>query len=229
MSNTPRLLSVPIGDLAARQPGAVAVFQSFGLDFCCRGDRTLAQALDAAHAPSDRVLPALAAAARAAVEADNTWADAPASVLIEHIKTRYHAVHLQELPRLRDLAAKVEAAHHDKPNVPSGLATLLARLLAEIRIHQQREEIVLFPLLLKGGGPVAASTIQIMRAEHGDHGTTLALIDKITHDREAPPEACTTWRALYLGLTMFRDDLMMHVHLENNILFPRYEHVEGVG
>jgi regulator of cell morphogenesis and NO signaling len=229
MSDSTTLLSARIGDIAARRPGAATVFQNFGFDFCCGGDRTLSEAIDAAHVLPARVLAALASAAPAAGAAGEAWADAPASLLIEHIKTRDHALHLQEIPQLRDLATKVEVVHRDNPNVPSGLAVLLARLLAEIQVHQQREEVVLFPSLLLGGGSMAASAIQVMRAEHDDHGAELALIDKITHNRSVPAEACATWRGLYLGLTKLNDDLTMHVHLENNILFPRYEHAEEVG
>lgn len=227
MSDSAPLLSTRIGDLAARWPGAVAVFRSFGLDFCCGGERTLSEAIAAAHAPSDRVLDALTVSMPAVLDDGAAWTDASTGALIEHIKTRYHLVHLQELPQLHDLAAKVEVVHRDNPNVPAGLHDVLARLTAEVRVHQQREEVVLFPMLLQGGGALAASAIQVMRAEHDNHGAALELIDEITNNRTAPAEACTTWRALYLGLTKLRDDMMMHVHLENNVLFPRYEHPEG--
>jgi len=229
MSDATPLLSARIGDLAGHRPGAAAIFQSFGLDFCCGGDRTLAEAIDVAHVQPEDVLAALAVSTAATGEAGETWAETPTSALIEHIRTRYHAVHLGELPRLRDLARKVEAAHRGHADVPSGLADLLARVLADVRVHQQREEILLFPLLVQGGGPMAESAIQVMRAEHDDHGAALALIDRITHDRTAPAEACATWRALCLGLTKFHDDLTMHVHLENNILFPRFERAAGAG
>lgn len=228
MSDSTSLLSARIGDIAARRPGAATVFQNFGFDVCCGGDRTLSEVIDATHALPARVLAALAAAAPAARAAGETWADAPASLLIEHIKTRYHPLHVQEIPQLRDLSTRVEVVHRDNPNVPSGLADLLARLLAEIPVHQHREEVVLFPFLLRGGGTLAASAIQIMRAEHDD-GAELALIDKITYNRSVPADACATCRGRYLGLTKLNDDLMMHVHLENNILFLLYEYGEEVG
>lgn len=223
MSDTAPLLSARIGDLAGYHPGAATVFQNFGLDFCCGGKRTLAEAIDVAHAETRDVLAALEATAATGAASTEAMTDTATDALIEHIKTRYHAVHLEELPRLHGLARKVEAVHRQHADVPAGLAKLLARTLADVRVHQQREEMVLFPLLLQGGEPLAASVIQVMRAEHDDHGATLALIDRITHDRSAPADACATWRALYLGLTKFRDDLTMHVHLENNILFPRFE------
>lgn len=217
------LMTTSLGQIAASRAGAASVFQTFGIDFCCHGDRTLADALASQGiAPA----PVLAALGIATIERFDDWREASTPALIEHIKTRYHAVHMAELPALRDLAAKVEAAHCRNPVVPAGLSKALARLFAEMRLHQQREEVVLFPLLLKGGGGMTRNAIQVMRSEHEDHGEALAKIEEITHRRFAPPEACASWRALYLGLAKFHDDLTMHVHLENNVLFPRFETME---
>lgn len=218
------LMTAPVGQIAASRAGAASVFQTFGVDFCCQGGRTLAEALALQGiAPA----PVLAALMSAATEPLDDWRDASTPALIDHIKTRYHAVHLAELPKLRDLAAKVQTTHRKHPAVPAGLAETLARLIAEIRLHQMREEVVLFPLLAQGGGDMARNAIQVMRAEHDDHGAALARIEAITHGRVAPAEACASWRALYLGLGKFHDDLTMHVHLENNILFPRFETAEA--
>ncbi len=218
------LLNAPVGQIAASRAGAASVFQSFGIDFCCQGKRTLAEALDGQGiAPQ----PVLAALLSAAAEPLDDWREASTAALIDHIKTRYHAVHLAELPNLRDFAAKVETTHRKHPAVPAGLTEALSHLIAEIRLHQQREEVVLFPLLAQGGDDMARSAIQVMRAEHDDHGAALARIEAITGGRVAPQGACATWRALYMGLGKFRDDLTMHVHLENNILFPRFEATEG--
>lgn len=219
------LMNTPVGQIAASRASAASVFQSFGIDFCCQGKLTLAEALAGQGIASQ---PVIAALMSGDIEPLDDWRDASTPALIEHIKTRYHAVHLAELPNLRDLAAKVELTHRKHPAVPAGLAETLSRLFAEMRLHQQREEVVLFPLLLQGGGDMARSAIKVMRAEHEDHGAALAGIEVLTGDRGVVPQgACATWRALYLGLGKFHDDLMMHVHLENNILFPRFEATEG--
>ncbi|MGC9272023.1 iron-sulfur cluster repair di-iron protein [Acidiphilium sp.] len=217
------LLNAPVGQIAANRAGAASVFQSFGIDFCCQGKRTLTEALaEQGIAPQ----PVLAALLSTAVEPLDDWREASTPTLIDHIKMRYHAVHLAELPNLRNLAAKVETTHRKHPAMPAGLAELLARLIAEIRLHQQREEVALFPLLAQGGGDIARTAIQVMRVEHDDHGAALTRIEAITGGRVTPQGACATWRALYLGLDKFHDDLTMHVHLENNILFPRFETME---
>lgn len=213
------LSSLPIGQIAAMLPGAAAVFLHHGVDFCCGGGQRLA---DAAAARSLDLPSVLAELAEVPAATNDAWYDADTAQLIEHIKTRYHAVHLRELPWLIRLARKVEAAHKDNPEVPRGLTDLLIRINAEVKIHQQREEVILFPMMLRGGAPMIASAIATMRAEHDDHGIALAEIDRLTHDRMAPIDACPTWKALCLGLTKFHDDLTLHVHLENNILFPRF-------
>ncbi|HEX7388461.1 MAG TPA: DUF542 domain-containing protein [Acidiphilium sp.] len=214
------LASLPVGHIAATMPGAAAVFIQHGVDFCCGGDQRLAEAAAARNLDLATVIAELGEWTDAA---DQAWNDAETPVMIEHIKIRYHETHLRELPTLIQLARKVEAAHKNNAVVPAGLGDLLSRLFAEIRVHQQREEIVLFPMLLRGGDPMAASAIATMRAEHDDHGAALTEIDRLTHGRTVPPDGCATWNALCTGLTKLYEDMIMHVHLENNILFPRFE------
>lgn len=213
------LSTLPIGQIAAMLPGAAAVFLHHGVDFCCGGEQRLTEAAAARTLDLPSVLAELAEVPAATGDA---WYDAETPQVIEHIKTRYHAVHLRELPWLIRLARKVEAAHKDNLEAPRGLTDLLMRINAEVKIHQQREEVILFPMMLRGGAPMIASAIATMRAEHDDHGTALAEIDRLTHGRMAPADACPTWKALCLGLTKFHNDLTLHVHLENNILFPRF-------
>lgn len=210
-----------VGRIAATLPGAAGVFQDHGVDFCCGGDQTLAEAAARRAIDVDAIISELAVACPAG-NAKEFADDVPSTQLIEHIKTRYHVTHLQELPWLIRLAGKVEAAHRYNAVVPAGLGDLLTRLRAEMIIHQKREEAVLFPMMLTGGGTMIAAAIATMRAEHDDHGASLSAIDRLTHGRTAPDDACATWRALCTGLTKFRNDLVIHVHLENNVLFPRF-------
>lgn len=215
-----------VGRIAATLPGAAGVFQDHGVDFCCGGDQTLADAAAKRALDVDAIISELAAAGPAG-DATKFADDVPSAQLIEHIKTRYHAIHLRELPWLIRLAGKVEAAHRHNAVVPAGLVDLLAHLRAEMTLHQKREEVVLFPMMLAGGGPMITAAIATMRVEHDDHGASLSAIDRLTHDRTAPNDACATWRALCTGLTKFHNDLVMHVHLENNVLFPRFTNTKA--
>lgn len=214
------LVNRPVGQIAADIPGAALVFRDHKIDFCCAGKKTLADVASRHGLDAE----ALAAEIAAHPVADADAASSRATdALIDHIIERYHREHLRELPVLIEYASKVETKHAGRPGAPSGLADVLSRLLAEMRVHQQREEVILFPMMKQGGGMMVAAAIGQMRAEHEDHGAALERIDALTQNRQPPSNACATWRALYTGLTKFHDDVISHVHLENNVLFPRFE------
>lgn len=208
-----------LADIAATLPGATAVFRRAKLDFCCGGKVPLAEAAST----KGLSLPALEAdlaeiAARAlpATLPDSTEA------LIDLIETRYHAAHRRELPELIRLAKRVEVAHAEHPAVPRGIAGLLAELTEELDAHMLKEEQILFPMMRRGGHPMIGQPIAVMLAEHDDAGDKLHRLEDMTGGFEVPEGACPTWRALYTGGRKFADDLMEHIHTENNVLFPRF-------
>lgn len=210
----------PLGQLAKRIPGATRIFDTYQFDFCCGGRKSLHDA-----AVERGIDPAVVAGelqalqAQAIAGADRDWDAATTTELIDHILTRYHAVHRQQLPELIRLAARVEQVHGDRPDCPVGLAELLREMHQELESHMWKEEQILFPMLARAAGSHAAGPIGVMRAEHDQHGEALDQLAALTHDITLPAAACNTWRALYLGLRTFRTDLMQHIHLENNILF----------
>lgn len=210
--------SETLAAVASRLPGATAVFRRHGLDFCCGGDRSLADAANEAHLRVDGLIAELAEldpeAAQAAPEAPDA--------LIDHILERYHETHRRELPELIRLAERVEIAHKAHPKVPAGIAAALRELAAELESHMQKEEIVLFPLMRSGGAPMIGHPIARMRLEHDEHGERLRRLEELTGNLTLPEDACPTWTALYRGLGKLIDDLMEHVHLENNRLFPQF-------
>ncbi len=224
-ASTTDLADRSLGQLAVELPGATAVFRKLKLDFCCGGLVSLRQAaLDKSLDLADLVNQ-LAALQRPDVLPDNM---APAA-LIDHIISRYHEVHRAQLPELVRMARRVEAVHRDHPGVPAGLAALLEEMELELLGHMQKEEAILFPLLKAGGSPYADQPIGVMRAEHTSHGQALDQVHDLTHDMQPPEGACNTWRALYAGLAQFTDDLINHIHLENNVLFPAFEAARDSG
>lgn len=212
-------LDQAIGQIAVDLPGATAVFRRLKLDFCCGGQISLKQAAADKGLDVHAVLAELMAIAR-----DNQLpcVTEPAT-LIDHILTRYHAVHRGQLPELIRMAHRVEAVHRENPLVPTGLADLLEAMEQELLSHMSKEESVLFPMLQAGGSPFINQPIAMMRAEHADHGTMLEMLETLTNDAIPPDGACTTWRALYAGIAQFRDDLVNHIHLENNVLFAQFD------
>jgi regulator of cell morphogenesis and NO signaling len=205
-----------LSQLATDIPGATAVFRKYKLDFCCGGKAPLAEAAAAKGLDGEAIAAELAALKPAAEDAPKE-----ASALIAHILVRYHEVHRRELPELIRLAKRVEAVHGDRPDAPKGLAAILAPFARELDDHMRKEEHVLFPLMATGGNDFIRHPIAAMRMEHSEAGDTLKQLEPFAG--EPPADACTTWRALNAGLAKFCDDLMMHIHLENNVLFPAFE------
>lgn len=209
-----------LADIAATLPGATGVFRRHKLDFCCGGRVRLSQAA------TDRELGLSELEAELqAVAALGLRSERPESTddLISLIETRFHAVHRRELPELIRLARRVEAVHKQHPAAPRGIAALLERMSGELEVHMKKEELILFPAMRRGGHPMIAQPIAMMLAEHDDHGVHLRELEALTGDFVAPDDACPTWRALYVGAKKLADDLMEHIHTENNVLFPRFQ------
>jgi regulator of cell morphogenesis and NO signaling len=206
----------PIGEIAARLPGAAAVFRRYKLDFCCGGASTLAEEAVRRDAPLAEIEDALAAL----VSGPSDLPEAT-DALIRHIITRFHEVHRRELPELIALARRVERVHAGSPDVPTGLAALLDEIETELEEHMTKEEQVLFPMM-RSSHPLIATPIGVMRHEHDAHADRLHALEAITHGHASPEGACTSWRALYAGTRKLADDLVEHMHIENNILFPRF-------
>jgi regulator of cell morphogenesis and NO signaling len=207
-----------LGDIAASLPGATAIFRRHKLDFCCGGSQSLQQA--AAHKGLD---PTQIEAELAQLSSEDQSLPDGVEELIQHILDRYHRVHRREVPELINLAMRVERVHAGHPAAPAGLTNLLERMHAELESHMAKEEQVLFPMMLAGGNPMIVHPIGMMRHEHDDHGENLAALAALTRDMTPPEDACNSWRALYGGLAKLAEDLTEHIHIENNILFPRFE------
>ena len=140
--------------------------------------------------------------------------------MIDFIISRYHDTHRRELPELIQLARRVERVHAEHPAAPRGLAEFLTQVNADLGSHMQKEELVLFPMI-RAGHPSVSAPIAAMKAEHVDHGEALEELAALTDDMQPPQGACGSWRALYAGLRKLSNDLIDHIHVENNILFPR--------
>jgi regulator of cell morphogenesis and NO signaling len=207
-----------VAEIATRLPGATAVFRAHRIDYCCGGARPLAEAA------AERAVPL----AQIEAELDRLAPDAPreapqeTNALIGYILSRFHDTHRRELPELLQLAERVEARHVGHAKVPAGLHAALQEAAAALEEHMVKEERILFPLMMQGGHPMITAPIARMRVEHDEHGVRLDRLEVLAHDLALPEDACPTWRALYAGLRKLIDDVHEHVHLENNLLFPRF-------
>lgn len=209
-----------LASLATQRAGASRVFARHHLDFCCHGNVSLAEACAKRGLDPKEVIREIAAQERGP-DAPSAWESRSLNSLITHLLDRYHRDHRAELPRLVTMARRVEQVHAEKAECPRGLAAAMGRLFEELDLHMQKEEQILFPLIVSGRGAAAGGPIHVMEREHEDVAADLERIRGLTRDYVPPEGACGTWRALYLGLAEFERELMEHVHLENHILFPR--------
>jgi regulator of cell morphogenesis and NO signaling len=223
-----------VREIALEQPALMRVFENFGIDYCCGGGKTLAEACAARAVEVDRVVAALKFAAIAPAPAAEDWTRSSQEELTAHIVATHHAYVKKELPRLATLAEIVVKRHGAAhPKLPE-LQAALARLDEELSQHLGKEEAILFPYIVQLEGFLAgqsprptacfgavAKPIQKMTREHEAAGALLAQMRCLSSNFTAPEEACPTFHAFYDGLREFEQDLHRHIHLENNILFPR--------
>lgn len=212
-------LDSTVAAIAAELPGAADLFRRSFINFCCGGAVPLRAAAERAGLSPDDLLAELQALEQAA----GREAPDETGPLIDHLVSRYHETHRRELEFLIPLAQKVERVHGDHPAAPSGLATALSALHAELEGHMMHEERVIFPMMREGRDVRMTRPILQMREEHGDAARLLRDIEHAAHGMALPAGACNSWTALYTGLRKFTDDLVAHMHLEDNVLFPRFE------
>ncbi|MGZ6057454.1 MAG: iron-sulfur cluster repair di-iron protein [Isosphaeraceae bacterium] len=236
-------LDQTVREIAIEHPATVRVFESLGIDYCCGGKRTLKDACERAGVPVERTLDLLAQIEEHTPSEAANWAGASAQELIRHIVGRHHSYVRSETPCLTTMFDKVVSRHgQDHPELAS-IRDLFSALTQELFAHMLKEENVLFPYLEKLDAavtrgeippPAVFGSVELpisrMLADHDDAGELLAKMRVLSSGYSAPESACPTYRALYHGLEEFERDLHQHVHLENNILFPRALHMEqGTG
>jgi regulator of cell morphogenesis and NO signaling len=213
-------LQWPVGQIAIQIPGATALFFKNKINFCCNGDKRLSEVLEQKQLPADDFITQLEGLAQQSQQQVDYQA-LDNRELIEHLLQRYHEVHRQQLPELIRLAQRVETVHAEHPLCPKGLAAHLQNMYQELADHMHKEEAILFPMLAAGAPPMVSGPISVMMADHEQHRKEIETIYQLTHQVTPHADACNTWRALYLGLQEFIQDLNTHIHIENDVLFAR--------
>jgi regulator of cell morphogenesis and NO signaling len=233
-------LTETVREIALNQPSSIRVFEQFGIDYCCGGKKPLALACTEQDIEIGSLLAALQAAADKPDAGGQHWGGASLESLIGHIISTHHEYVKRELPRLDSLAQKVVARHGSTHAEVAEIQAALATLDSELTQHLAKEETILFPYIAQleralsngesrphGCFGTVANPIAMMTQEHDGAGALLAEIKKLSGDFTPPHDACTTFHAYYSGLKEFEQDLHQHIHLENNILFPRAIEMEA--
>ncbi len=228
----------PIGEIAVALPPSIGVFERLGMDYCCGGDRSLAESAQAAGTMPDAVLAELAGLERASDDRD--WSEAPIPELIDHIVGSHHSYLQTALPALWDMIKKVVNAHGERHPELELIRRTMGALFQELDMHLQKEEQILFPMIRElaapsggGGGSVGCPSgpegpMTVMEAEHDNAGAALRELRRLSHEYALPEGACTTYQALYAGLQDLEKDMHQHIHLENNVLHKRTRALMGL-
>ncbi|HVT98092.1 MAG TPA: iron-sulfur cluster repair di-iron protein [Acidobacteriaceae bacterium] len=223
-----------VRDIALEQPASIRVFEKFGIDYCCGGRKPLAEACQERSLDIATVLAAIERATHGTDESTQEWTAASLEALCEHIVRTHHEYVRREIPRLWQLAQKVVARHGDTHPELLQIQQLIRHAGEDLIQHLGKEEQILFPSIvnmernLANCGPRSIgcfgsvrNPIRVMMAEHDAAGEALAQIRRLSRDFTPPEGACPTYCGYFQALSEFEQDLHRHVHLENNILFPR--------
>ncbi|MFN7948063.1 MAG: iron-sulfur cluster repair di-iron protein [Blastocatellia bacterium] len=230
-----------VREVVTTMPDATRIFERLGIDYCCGGSRTLADACQKAGVPLDDAMRLLAEVGAASDEAPLTdWQKESLTALVNFIVDQHHEFTRHELERLDQLSHKVAAVHGKNHPELTRLRELFLELRDELFTHLLKEEQVLFPWVLKMEDAVTAglpvpppffrtvrNPVRMMMTEHDNAGDLLRLLRETANDYRLPADACFSYGALYQGLQALEADLHQHIHLENNILFPRAIEMEG--
>ena len=228
-----------IGQLVKDDYRTAQVFQQNGLDFCCGGNRTIEQACAGKDVNTDEIIDEINQLKENGKEEANydQWS---LDFLVDYIINNHHEFTRTKLPEIGKYAMKVAKVHGDRNQELKEIYQEFTMLHTEIFNHLDKEERILFPYIKqlveadkKGVKPEtpefgeAANPIAMMETEHNEAGNSMTKIRKLSNDFTPPADACTTYRILYQNLEAFEKDLHKHVHLENNILFPKVLELES--
>jgi regulator of cell morphogenesis and NO signaling len=227
----------PVREIVVEAPNAIPVLERFGIDYCCGGKHTLAEACTRRNQSLVPVLEELDRQVHDTAVTEVQWQNAPLRQLIHYIVQKHHTFTRSQIALIQQLAAKVEQRHGPLHPEVHKVNEALATIGAELRHHFFCEENVLFPyiefleqketLVTQAIFDSIEQPVARMMTEHNQTGDELRVLREVTNGYQPPEDACTTYRALYRALEDLERDLHRHIHLENNILFPRALSLEG--
>ena len=229
-----------IRDIAVENPGATRLFEKLGIDYCCGGQRSLQDACTAAKLDVESVLQQLEAAGTQPKAERKEWASESMAALVDHILAKHHVYTRESLARIAPLLVKVLGVHAGNHPELNEVEAAFRALDQELKMHMMKEENILFPYIVQMEEAVSRglrpampmfgtvqNPVHMMMAEHDSAGACLRRIRQASNDLRAPADACFSYHELYRALTDLEGDLHQHIHLENNLLFPRAVEMEA--
>ncbi len=224
--------SKTVRELVLANPAAARTLEQFGIDYCCGGNKSLAEACANVSVPVERVVGALQKPQ--SIPDTRDWQIAPLADLTRYIVEKHHAFTREELKRIKSLLAKVVSVHGTNHPELTRVQSVFRELDQELTMHMMKEEEILFPYIEEMEAAVNAkrslpscmfgtvqNPVRMMMMEHDSAGDALREMRESTNSYVVPADGCVSYQELYRALPAFEADLHEHIHLENNILFPR--------
>ncbi len=224
-----------VREIALEMPQTTRVFEEYKIDYCCHGNRPFDEACRTVGADPADVMNKIGAVMEVKEDAETSSLNhASLTELIDYILDKHHTYTKQELVQLPPLMQKVSSRHGSHYPYILELKEVFQRVCDDLHPHLMKEEAVLFPFIKNletnlAHGSLASvppfgtvnNPIRMMRMEHDEVGSLLAEMRKLSNDYTLPDGACPSFTALYSRMETFERDLHRHIHLENNLLFPK--------
>ena len=222
-----------IASLVMENPQIVQVLEKYSIDFCCRGKGNLADACKEKSIDLSKVLREIEAVQKPDTNKTMPFVEMTQEQLVNHIIVKHHYYVKQAMPAILDRLGKIVKKHGEQFANILEVKELFETIKSEMDPHMQKEELILFPRIIQKEKELESNQhpsfpenyisgpISMMAMEHEIAGDIMFEIRSLTNKYKIPPGACTTFRVCMAELKEFEDDLHKHVHLENNILFPR--------
>ncbi len=221
-----------VGDIVRSHFQTVKIFDNYQIDFCCGGKQSIREACEKQSLDPNEVIEKLEAAIKTPADAPE-FDKMPLGELIQYILENHHSYVREQIPMISKFLVKIEEVHGNKHPEIKMINFHYNESVKQLTAHMEKEETVLFPfieklVMLKSGELTpswnkisAEETISSLIQEHENEGARFEEISRLTLSYQPPQGACNTFRAAYQNLQAFEKDLHRHVHLENNILFPK--------
>jgi len=230
---------ITIGDFVAKDFRTAALFSKYGIDFCCKGDRTLEEVCEKKEVNPDELLAQIEAILESKSDSGidfNSW---PIDLLADYIEKTHHRYVAEKTPTLLQFLDKLSKVHGANHPELLEINDLFKGCAGELAQHMKKEELILFPFIKKMVDATITdhlieqpffqtveNPIEMMKHEHDAEGERFRKIAELSNNYTPPADACNTYKVTFAMLQDFEEDLHKHIHLENNILFPKAIHLE---
>lgn len=228
------LLEKTVGQMVADDYRAATVFEKYGIDFCCRGNRTISEVCERNNIDEQQLIMEIEAITSNKSADNNDYKTWPLDLLADYIEKKHHRYVEERIPILIQYLNKINQVHGENHPELEDIANHFQASAGDLAAHMKKEEFILFPYVRKmmkikssgeeldvPGFQTVNNPVAVMMNEHDNEGERFRTISKLSNSYTPPEDACNTYRVAFSLLQEFEEDLHKHIHLENNILFPR--------